>query len=217
MDSLTILVLKKAEGGGGDITVESLSVSQNGEYTAPTGKAYSPITVAVPQTTVSSLSVTENGTYTATTGTAYSPVTVNVPGGLEYETGTYTPAEDINQPTISFANTHSTPPMFALISETSGVVGPARVLGFGIWVYEYAFGVSPKATSSITYYGRTQYQYTKNDAGSSSGTNSTSLPGSSPDTVEKFITASSFKPMAGTHNFATGVTYKWIAVWKPAT
>lgn len=88
MDSLTILALKKAEsGGGGDITVESLSVSQNGEYTATTGKAYSPVTVAVPQTTVSSLSVTENGTYTATEGTAYSPVTVNVPssGGSSYE------------------------------------------------------------------------------------------------------------------------------------
>lgn len=89
MDSLTILALKKAEGGGGggDITVESLSVSQNGTYTATTGKAYSPVTVSVPQTTVSSLSVTENGTYTATEGTAYSPVTVNVPssGGSSYE------------------------------------------------------------------------------------------------------------------------------------
>lgn len=82
MDSLTILALKKAEsGGGGDITVESLSVSQNGTYTATTGKAYSPVSVAVPQTTVTSLSVTENGTYTATEGTAYSPVTVNVPTG----------------------------------------------------------------------------------------------------------------------------------------
>lgn len=34
-------------GGGGDITVESLSVTENGEYTAPTGKAYSPVTVDV--------------------------------------------------------------------------------------------------------------------------------------------------------------------------
>ena len=34
-------------GGGGDITVESLSVTQNGTYTAPTGKAYSPVTVNV--------------------------------------------------------------------------------------------------------------------------------------------------------------------------
>ena len=34
-------------GGGSDITVESLSVTENGTYTAPTGKAYSPVTVNV--------------------------------------------------------------------------------------------------------------------------------------------------------------------------
>lgn len=34
-------------GGGGSVAVESLSVTQNGTYTAPTGKAYSPVTVSV--------------------------------------------------------------------------------------------------------------------------------------------------------------------------
>ena len=34
-------------GGGSDITVESLSVTENGVYTAPSGKAYSPVTVSV--------------------------------------------------------------------------------------------------------------------------------------------------------------------------
>lgn len=33
--------------GGGSVTVESLNVTQNGTYTAPTGKAYSPVTVNV--------------------------------------------------------------------------------------------------------------------------------------------------------------------------
>ena len=33
--------------GGGNISVESLSVTQNGTYTAPTGKAYSPVSVNV--------------------------------------------------------------------------------------------------------------------------------------------------------------------------
>lgn len=33
---------------GSDVTVEALSVTQNGTYTAPTGKAYSPVTVAIP-------------------------------------------------------------------------------------------------------------------------------------------------------------------------
>lgn len=35
-------------GGGGDITVESLSVTENDTYTAPAGKAYSPVVVNVP-------------------------------------------------------------------------------------------------------------------------------------------------------------------------
>lgn len=35
-------------GGGSDITVEPLSVTENGIYTAPSGKAYSPVTVNVP-------------------------------------------------------------------------------------------------------------------------------------------------------------------------
>lgn len=59
--------------------VEALSVTQNGTYNAPSGKAYDPVTVNVPQTTVESLQITENGTYTAPAGKAYSPITVNVP------------------------------------------------------------------------------------------------------------------------------------------
>ena len=37
---------------GTQITVESLNVTQNGTYTAPTGKAYSPVAVAVPTVTI---------------------------------------------------------------------------------------------------------------------------------------------------------------------
>ena len=40
--------IQKYRGGGGDITVESLSVTSNGTYTAPSGKAYSPVNVNVP-------------------------------------------------------------------------------------------------------------------------------------------------------------------------
>lgn len=35
-------------GGSGDITVEALSATENKVYTAPEGKAYSPVTVNVP-------------------------------------------------------------------------------------------------------------------------------------------------------------------------
>lgn len=35
-------------GGGGDITVEAFTATDNGTFTAPTGKAYSPVTVSIP-------------------------------------------------------------------------------------------------------------------------------------------------------------------------
>ena len=35
------------QGSGSSVTVEALNVTQNGTYTAPTGKAYSPVTVSV--------------------------------------------------------------------------------------------------------------------------------------------------------------------------
>ena len=46
MNYFDILLAKKLNGGS-DITVESLSVTENGTYTAPQGKAYSPVTVEV--------------------------------------------------------------------------------------------------------------------------------------------------------------------------
>lgn len=40
--------LKKiVEGGGSDITVEAVTFTENGTFTAPSGKAYSPVTVNV--------------------------------------------------------------------------------------------------------------------------------------------------------------------------
>lgn len=47
-DLFDIVVARKLSGGGGGgTTVEALSVTQNGTYTAPSGKAYSPVTVNV--------------------------------------------------------------------------------------------------------------------------------------------------------------------------
>lgn len=49
-DPVSYLMGKQAGGGGGGggVTVEPLSVSENGTYTAPTGKAFSPVSVDVP-------------------------------------------------------------------------------------------------------------------------------------------------------------------------
>lgn len=66
-------------GGGGDITLDTLSVSENGTYTPQTGHAYKKAIVSVPVPTIDTLTVSQNGTYTATSGHAYGEAVVSVP------------------------------------------------------------------------------------------------------------------------------------------
>ena len=96
-------------GGGGEITRERLDVDQNGTFTAPAGKAYTPVVVAVPNSYAAadegkvvkngalaaqgSATVTENGTVDTT---EISAVTVAVPVPVlealsATANGTYTP------------------------------------------------------------------------------------------------------------------------------
>ena len=49
MDYFDILLAKKLNGGGGgDITIEDLAITANGEYRAPSGKAFGKVTANVP-------------------------------------------------------------------------------------------------------------------------------------------------------------------------
>ena len=66
-----------AEHGGG-VTVEALSVTENGTYTADEGKAYSPVVVNVPNPSAGSIEITQNGTYDVT---EKASAVVNVSGG----------------------------------------------------------------------------------------------------------------------------------------
>ena len=80
--ALIALARKLGGGGGSKIAVEELNVTANDTYTAPEGKAYSPVKVNVPDipAVVEELSVTENGEYSAPAGVdGYNHVSVNVP------------------------------------------------------------------------------------------------------------------------------------------
>ena len=96
MDFYEIMLQQKLAGGGGggDVSIELLSVTENGTYTAPTGYAYSPVKVSVPTGVFPSgtSSITANGIYDITN---FASIDVNVPasGGVT--------ADDIAMRTIS--------------------------------------------------------------------------------------------------------------------
>lgn len=103
----------KEGGGGGDITVESLDVTENGTITAPSGKAYSPVKVKVPNSYTAadegkvvsggalvaqtSRTVTANGPVDTTTN---NEVVVNVQPVLEpltvTDNGEFTPGAGVD-------------------------------------------------------------------------------------------------------------------------
>lgn len=81
MNLLDIAIAKKMSGGGGsEPTIEALSVTENGTYTAPSGvDGYSPVTVNVPGITpTGTISITQNGTVDVT---QYASANINVSGG----------------------------------------------------------------------------------------------------------------------------------------
>ena len=82
MSSIRTIAIGRATGGGGSsVTVEALSATENKTYTAPSGKAYSPVTVNVPEKTLGTKSIIANGNYPASGDNldGYSSVSINVP------------------------------------------------------------------------------------------------------------------------------------------
>lgn len=68
-------------GGGSEITVTELNVTENGTYTAPAGSAYNPVNVEVPAPSpnLEDITITENGTYQASEGyDGIGTATVNI-------------------------------------------------------------------------------------------------------------------------------------------
>lgn len=81
-------------------------------------------------------------------------------GGLVYETGTWTPTEDVSKPTISFANAHSNRPFFVMMTDTSEETQDSNYMlcwFMGSWYDAFGFGVC--ISSSQLNYARTQAIY----------------------------------------------------------
>lgn len=145
-------------------------------------------------------------------------------GGLEYETGTYTPASDISRPTISFANTHSVPPAFVMMSDVSdntSITANSGLMFSLVDHYRFTGSGWPYSTSAVRY-GLVSYTYMGSSSASVSNnmvSNNSDNPGTDQGYYRYYATESGFKPYCNVSSryWRSGRNYKWIAVWGPTT
>ena len=232
-----VTITDTSSGGGGQAIIHDTTDSAGGtirEITTDT------------EYTITSLEATHNGTYTAPTGTAYDSVTVNVSGGgigsitqdqdgylvlspnapttsgLEYETGTWTPSEDIARGTISFTNTHTTAPVIVEISDVEPSTSPTDSNRSMVYYNIYALhGGAVYINDTSSYYGLSQYVYiTSSGAVGGSRTPITTTTGNEQNYNPGYwADSAAFYPSSNTTTryWRAGRTYKWIAVWAPTT
>lgn len=171
---------------------------------------------------INPLSVTQNGTYTAPSGVdGYSPVTVNVSGGggggLEYETGTWTPSEDVAEYTIEFTNTHTTPPFFYMVYDATNQVTTTTYSNYvATFMSPYLLSgdtISASATNINYGYLATTRRAT-NSQSLSHANNALASSAISTFATNTGINAYSY---SSSYYFRAGRPYKWIAVWPPTT
>lgn len=146
--------------------------------------------------------------------------------GLEYETGTYTPSEDISRPTINFKKTHSKPPCFVSMYDCTGTTDKNTYTNVAfnfIDVYQLFNSSYPDGTINPMRYGTAFYFYKGAVAGASLLTGTVHMTdnytnaGSDKSLYSRYWTdESSFRPysLSTSRYWRTTRTYKWIAIWK---
>ncbi|MBR2777122.1 MAG: hypothetical protein IKD75_08505 [Prevotella sp.] len=146
--------------------------------------------------------------------------------GWVTESGTVTPTANTNTISVTFANTHSTSPVFvalADISAPSSDITSNTNLTFCYVDYYKLFGSGYPTSTSATRYSTAYYTYRGSSSASSSAQNtqySSDNTGSSSTSYSRYWASSSgFKAYCGTSTryWKSGRTYKWIAVWMPTT
>lgn len=202
-------------------TLIEKNITANGEYNASTDEVdgYSKVNVNVPEPT-GTIDIITNAIHNVK---EYEFANVNVPLGLEYESGTYTPTEDTQRPTINFSRTHTNTPVFVMIMGSSSERPATGGLGFWYYIdYEKTLGATIPYSASTNYYELVYLYYIRTGT-TYTGTNaqlrypSSETTDTSPNYPRYFVTPSNFKPgVSGTSQatFVANTQYKWIAIWK---
>ena len=141
-------------------------------------------------------------------------------GGLEFEEGTYEPAEDIARPTISFTDTHTDPPSMVVFADATGTDTDAQSGYYFSFIDFTMFGGGIAWASSSTTYSYANWAYRTASSFSTGMQRCTTNQGEGTSSSSLYwATATAFKPYTNSDSryWRAGRTYKWIAVWKPTT
>lgn len=167
----------------------------------------------------------QNGTFDVTTLAQAIISVAGGGGGLEYETGTYTPTTDTARPSISFSKSHTDAPVLVALvdsSSASGITSSSNTLFCFFDPYKL-FGNGYPYSTSATRYAVAYYSYRSSNGHSSSGVliqhNSDNTGSSSTSYTKYWCTNTGFHPYSNSSSryFRANRNYKWIAVWKPAS
>lgn len=146
-------------------------------------------------------------------------------GGLEYETGTWTPASDVADYDITFSKTHTTAPFYYMVCDAQDEYLSETNINYGLFYnnFHQVFGRSWYQTSTVIRYGMVYATY----RGSSNWSNTqfalnspyTSPSASGVNASRYWATSSKIKAYTNSTSryWKSGHTYKWIAVWLPTS
>lgn len=197
------------------------SVTNTSGYITGSTITGTPVTVSASELVSGSETKTANGTYDVT-NLASLIVNVSGGGGLEYETGTYTPAEDIARPTINFTNAHSKPPFLVSMFDSTGTGISTSDTNVGLVFFDsYQLNGIGHPYSSTNFRAGVVYSLYKGTGNTTASSNQliynyTDSRSSSKDYSRYWANESSFYPSSASTSryWRAGRTYKWIAIWK---
>lgn len=144
-------------------------------------------------------------------------------GGLEYEEGTWSPTEDIARGSIQFTGTHTVPPAYVAIADSTGTAITTANTNIGCAIIDFyrLAGTNPDSGSSTPRYGLASYMYRGNTATNTSQA-ATAITHSSDETGASSVSYSrywasptTFYPSSNNsaRYWKAGRVYKWIAIW----
>lgn len=150
-------------------------------------------------------------------------------GGLEYETGTWTPESDVSDYLITLNNTHTAAPYYYMITDESGSYSSATTSSFAVIYnnFHQLFGQAFQINSTgDNMYAIVHFLYRSSSADALSGTAGLQITHPYTDTVANsniysryWATETTIRAYTNSTSryFRAGRTYKWIAVWAPTT